>query len=376
MTLINLEVSIYEMPKLLGQLYHERRINDRRVVLSQYAESIANEEKEIKLRKEQVEKIKTEIENVEKEIDDLGSHFDYFIEEDLYGLEKSAWEEELEKAYVLARAQIKEPEWPKQEKVPLLFGKNEVIKRNKQREEKYHEEYKIYKENLKSYKEKLKKEIDDKYNEKFKKIDAFIEKRDEKKRLERELLGIRQTKINYRKNEPSAEALMCKDVLDKDIAQAEDMLKKMYEARNQLYATDIVFSKYQNVVALSSFYEYLMSGRCSTLEGANGAYNLYESEIRANLVISQLDQVLNSMEQIKKNQYMIYTEMQNTNKAIKHMEASITNTLESIRKSTKQSLAELAESSAVIAHNTETAAYYAKKTSQLTNALGYLVALN
>ena len=68
--------------------------------------------------------------------------------------------------------------------------------------------------------------------------------------------------------------------------------------------------------------------------------------------------------------------MQNTNKAIKHMEASITNTLESIRKSTKQSLAELAESSAVIAHNTETAAYYAKKTSQLTNALGYLVALN
>ena len=39
LTLINLEVSIYEMPKLLGQLYHERRINDRRVVLSQYAES-------------------------------------------------------------------------------------------------------------------------------------------------------------------------------------------------------------------------------------------------------------------------------------------------------------------------------------------------
>lgn len=90
-----------------------------------------------------------------------------------------------------------------------------------------------------------------------------------------------------------------KELLNKEIAEAEELLKKTLVARNELYAYDIVFGKYRNVVALSSFYEYLMSGRCSALEGADGAYNIYENEIRANRVIAQLDTVISSLEEIK-----------------------------------------------------------------------------
>ena len=49
------------------------------------------------------------------------------------------------------------------------------------------------------------------------------------------------------------------------------------------------------MIAIASFYEYLMAGRCTSLEGTGGAYNLYENEIRMNQIISQLDTVITSL---------------------------------------------------------------------------------
>ena len=63
---------------------------------------------------------------------------------------------------------------------------------------------------------------------------------------------------------------------DRKITEAEELLKKTFATRNDLYAYDVIFGKYRDVVALSSFYEYLMSGRCTSLVGATGAYNIYE----------------------------------------------------------------------------------------------------
>ena len=105
---------------------------------------------------------------------------------------------------------------------------------------------------------------------------------------------------------PASEA---QKILDGEVAQTMELLQKSIAARNELYAAGIIFGKYQNAVALSSFYEYLMSGRCEKLEGTNGAYSLYESEVRANRVIEQLDTVIDSLDQIKANQYMMYSAM-------------------------------------------------------------------
>ena len=72
-----------------------------------------------------------------------------------------------------------------------------------------------------------------------------------------------------------------------------------------MYNLNVVFGKYRDIVALSTFYEYLVSGRCEKLEGSDGAYNLYESECRANLIISQLSKVIELLEEIRNTQYMI-----------------------------------------------------------------------
>jgi hypothetical protein len=92
---------------------------------------------------------------------------------------------------------------------------------------------------------------------------------------------------------------------------------------NRTYYYARVSPKYQNLVAVSTIYEYLASGRCDRLEGPNGAYNLYEMELRQNIVIGQLSTITEHLEQIKENQYTLYYEIQNANRNSESMLSSI-----------------------------------------------------
>ena len=169
-------------------------------------------------------------------------------------------------------------------------------------------------------------------------------------------------------------------ILEKEISEAERLLKEVFAARNTLYAYNVVFPKYRNIVALSTFCEYLMTGRCESLEGVNGAYNLYESECRTDMIISQLSMVIESLEQVKHNQYMIYSELQNIRSDLADLNCTMNAALKSIQsidtKTTKMSgqMDRIAENTDVIAHNTAVTAYYSKVNAELTNALGYMVA--
>lgn len=93
-------------------------------------------------------------------------------------------------------------------------------------------------------------------------------------------------------------------------------LRSLEEALETHYAENIVFAKYRNLVAISTFEEYLMSGRCETLEGANGAYNLYEMELRQNVIINQLSSIISNLEQIRNNQYTLYQELTKANDTV------------------------------------------------------------
>lgn len=171
-----------------------------------------------------------------------------------------------------------------------------------------------------------------------------------------------------------------KVLLDSEIQQAEGLLQKAIHCKHQLYNYNIIFEKYRNLVALSTIYEYLMAGRCISLEGANGAYNLYESELRANIIISQLNNVLESLEAIKEKQYMIYSEIQKVNSSLRRLESTMETAVESLStievntQTMTQYMEVVTKNSNVIAHNTATTAYYSKISAELTDALGYMVA--
>ena len=57
-----------------------------------------------------------------------------------------------------------------------------------------------------------------------------------------------------------------------------------------------------------------MSGRCTTLEGYEGAYNIYENEIRMNMILTKLDDIINRLDVIAQNQRMLYSEINEGNR--------------------------------------------------------------
>ena len=96
-------------------------------------------------------------------------------------------------------------------------------------------------------------------------------------------------------------------IIQYNISQTEQTLE-------QYYSMDIIYEKYRKkLVAISSFYEYLSSRRCYSLEGPDGAYNIFEMEIRQNIIIQKLDEAIRKLDQIKENQYMLYSAIQDSN---------------------------------------------------------------
>ena len=111
----------------------------------------------------------------------------------------------------------------------------------------------------------------------------------------------------------------------------ESALSNLENALQALYDENVIFPKYRNMVAITTINEYLVSGRCFELEGPNGAYNLYEMELRQNIVIGQLATVVDNLDQIRNNQYSLYCEIVNTNNIV----SQIVDELREIKTETK-----------------------------------------
>lgn len=91
--------------------------------------------------------------------------------------------------------------------------------------------------------------------------------------------------------------------LNNTLKSTKNTLKEFYDSNNFIYP------KYQNMLAVTQILEYLQSERCYTLKGPDGAYNLYETELRMNRIIGNLTHILNNLQEIKYTQYMIYEEI-------------------------------------------------------------------
>ena len=110
--------------------------------------------------------------------------------------------------------------------------------------------------------------------------------------------------------------------LDAPLAETKDILSRYY-------ALDVIYPKYRNLVAMTSMYEYLASGRCTELTGPDGAYNLYEMELRQDLIIDRLDSIVARLDNIRKNQYTLYRELQRTNELLGGISSDIQGILRS-----------------------------------------------
>ncbi len=143
----------------------------------------------------------------------------------------------------------------------------------------------------------------------------------------------------------------------KGLEQIQAKLEEIEKVSDEYFSVDIIFPKYRSLVALSSFYEYLSSGRCEELTGPNGAYNLYEMESRQNIIITQLDAVLKNLENIQQNQYVLYKELKKTTSTLNQISSDL-----SVVKSLTFDLTEIASLNL----------YYNSVTAANTSALMFL----
>ena len=124
-----------------------------------------------------------------------------------------------------------------------------------------------------------------------------------------------------------------------EIEQAIGRLKDNRDALtgilNQIYGMDVIYPKYRNLVATSSIHEYLESGRCGELEGASGAYNIYEAESRTDHIIRKLDTAIAKLDDIAAVQHKLYKELVRVNENIEDLQNVVHFGIESMKSELK-----------------------------------------
>ena len=239
---------------------------------------------------------------------------------------------------------------------PGLFNRKRVEEDNRIKLEKYEAELKEYQILSEAFEDRQKKYNSDvaAYNEAYEKEkDAFYAKEKEKFYAQKNAhdVRIREEKAMVRKEA---------DIL-------KEQLEQTIKVRNELYSKGVIYNKYRNDVAVATFYDYLMSGRCTTLEGPDGAYNLFESELRQDIIICQLDAALVALDKIQKNQYYLYEQLEEANRSLDLINGQLL-----LNNAIALEQLDVLNS---INTNTQVAAFYSKKNAELTDAIGFMVAM-
>lgn len=270
-----------------------------------------------------------------------------------------------------------------------LFNRKKIAAENEAKTEKYNAEVTLYNQALSEYHTLLdaaKKQQEELYEhavkEREKELLALESNIAEKEAsLEKFKIEIDEQKVVLEKNTLNLQddsehpAVQLKNYLDKEIATATGLIEILFKQKNQFYATGVVFGKYHDLAAVTTFYEYLLSGRCESLDGVNGCYNLYESELRANIIINKLDAIGDSLEQIKGNQYMLYSQLSQINIELSSLNSTTTAMMNDIRSTAEiflENSAIIEHNSAVIAHNSAVSAYYAKLNAEIASSDRYI----
>ena len=107
---------------------------------------------------------------------------------------------------------------------------------------------------------------------------------------------------------------------DLQIEVLKQRLKVVTAEKKRLYSLNVLYPTYRELVAESSIYEYFSSGRCDALDGPHGAYNLFESECRSDVIA----RIIRSLEEVRQSQVILFRQM----KQVHELQSELNKTLE------------------------------------------------
>ena len=105
-------------------------------------------------------------------------------------------------------------------------------------------------------------------------------------------------------------------------------LKAVTAEKNRLYSINVLYPTYRELVAESSIYEYFSSGRCDTLDGPHGAYNMFESECRSDVIA----RIIRSLDEVRQSQVILFRQMKQVHELQSELNKTLDKALPFIRK--------------------------------------------
>ena len=282
------------------------------------------------------------------------------------------------------------PQMPVKQK-SNIFTKKKVEQEYEEALQKYEVASKEYERILSDYESKV-QHFNAKMEEFKKTVQDLTEKEEIERAKEREILTseIQELDLILKDPDGSIESektelveYSIQDLLEKELESTEEELQALQDNKNKLLSLGVLYPKYDNLIALTRIQEYLITGRCTVLDGPDGAYNLFETEYRSDLIIKKLDDISDKLEQIKENQYQLYyvvSEIQenqrNLHTLFSNAFTEITDALDDISQKGEKAnehLAEISRNSSLTAYNTAKTAYYTKQNNQIMRIMGILM---
>jgi len=95
-----------------------------------------------------------------------------------------------------------------------------------------------------------------------------------------------------------------------------DIVKNYHETKkvlDELYSVNIVHEQYRNIAAIAIIYQYIDTGICSELKGANGAYALLREDKWWGTVAGKLDVIADKLDMIHTSQFVLLNAFQSAN---------------------------------------------------------------
>lgn len=123
--------------------------------------------------------------------------------------------------------------------------------------------------------------------------------------------------------------LQAKQKIDEEIKLLNIQIQKTNDFENRLTNLGILdYLYHHDIVATASFYQYFKSKRTFSLgfnpnTGDQGAYNIYEQERRLNIIIDKLDVVIQKLDQIERNQTVLFMCLTEANQKLEKINTSI-----------------------------------------------------
>lgn len=216
----------------------------------------------------------------------------------------------------------------------------------------YNKEYNLYKQNL---------EHTEKQNEENKKFNQ--ENYKEYKQLHGKYVQKRKGEI-----------AIVTPPLYHELDEAKRQLKKVNGILNEFYSLRIndvlcLHPKYQGLIPISIIYGYFDTGRCSALEGHEGAYNLYEDEKMKGMIINQLNTVIKQLNQLQSAMYYVEEAIKECNYQLSSLNETSNKMVSSLTKlssSVNNSMNSVQQKMKNIETNTANSAYYSEVSARMT----------